>query len=400
MKIVRIILVALAAAGLAWLSIAVSYANYYGKRDPAAALAMFPADARARANEAEAELGNLKGEESELGELTERARSVIERDPTVIDAWRLIGSIASMRGQDDSASGIMRFAERLSRRDLRTQLWLMNESGRRGRLDELIAHADIALRISPANSAMLSAAMIEASASPPIARRLVSVLAADPRWERDFSYQLAHSMAPGDRVAALVAPLADDEEERAIMIPIVQRLVTQRDYSNAWNVYRLLKQQPSASAGEVRDGGFDDTSVPIAPFDWTLGDTGRVRGERRASPAGGVALFIRAEPGARGSAATQLVVMAPGSYSLRFQAGQGEDTNSGAIEWRVACANAPERIVGQGRLVPAAPGGSRFSQNVTIPAGCAAQLLSFEARGGSGIGASESWIDDVALVRQ
>jgi hypothetical protein len=400
MKIARIILVALAAVGLGWLTIGLGYADYQRSRDPDAALAMFPLDARARADKAEAEYRSFAGQEQMLGDLVESARSVLQRDPTVVDAWSLIGAITGQRGDGDRASRIMNFTERLSRRDLQTQLWLMNESGRRAEPEKMIAHLDIALRTSPSNSPTLAAAIIGASFDPRFARRLVPTLASDPPWETEFSYQLANSILPGNSLVVLVAPLADDQAEREIMGPLVQRLVSQGDFTNAWNVYRLLKQKPSASAGEVRDGGFEDSTVPVAPFDWTVGDTGRVRGERRASQAGGTALFIRAEPGARGNAASQLMLLEPGTYSLRFQAGRSEDANAGGIEWRIACAGAPERIVGQGRLAPASAAGSRFGQNVTIPAGCLAQLLSFGARGDSGIGASESWIDDVALVRQ
>jgi hypothetical protein len=402
MKIAKIILVALAAVGLGWLTIGLGYAEYLRTRNPERALAMFPPHARARADAAEAEFRIPGAQEPMLTDVVERARGVLQRDPTVVDAWHLIGAITGQRRDQARAGRIMNFAERLSRRHLQTQLWLLNEAGGRGRVEDMIAHLDTALRTSPASGPMLATAMIGTSADPRFARRLVPILASDPPWQREFAYQLANSIVPGNSLVVLVAALADDQAEREIMAPLVQRLVSQRDFTNAWNVYRLLKQRPDAVAAEVRDGGFDDRAAPIAPFDWTLGDTGRVRGERRAggSRPDGVALFIRAEPGARGSAATQLMLVDPGSYNLRFQFGRAEDANAAGIDWRIYCSGAPERILGQGRLTPARPAGSRFSQNVTIPAGCPAQVLSFGARGDSSIGASESWIDDVALVRQ
>jgi hypothetical protein len=194
--------------------------------------------------------------------------------------------------------------------------------------------------------------------------------------------------------------MAGTQVEREIMNPLVQRLVAARDYTNAWQVYRLLKQAPPGSPEPLRDGSFAGAST-VAPFDWFMANEGAIRAERRVRGGGeDPALFISAEGGTTGEAARQLLLLQPGSYQLTAAIGSVAEVAAAGVDILISCPGQPARTLGQSRFVPAEPGGSRFSVAFTVPGGCPAQTLSFGVRSNSETGASEAWIDNVSITRR
>lgn len=401
MNFLRIGLIALAALAAGWMTVGVGMANLRRSHDPVQALSFAPFDARAQGNEAERIFRRMGSNREQLADVEERARAALRRDPTVVDGWRLLGAIAQLRGEEERGRALMRFSERVSRRDLQTQLWLVNDAARAGQVDELLRHADTGLRTSSSGGRTLTPILIAVSTDRRLAARIAQLLAADPPWERDFAYQLTHSSLIGDSVPLLVAPLANGAVEREIMMPTVQRLATARDYDNAWRVYQLLKPGETAAPAAVRDGSFDK-KWGIAPFDWSSPLEGPVAAERRvrADAPENVALFLRAAAGTTGEGARQMLLLPPGRYSLAFAAGSIADVGAAAVDWQLSCAGEPPVVLSQGRHLPTRPAGSRQSISFAVPPGCPAQLLVFSARSDDQISASESWIDEISVARQ
>jgi hypothetical protein len=265
----------------------------------------------------------------------------------------------------------------------------------------MLQHLDRALRVSPRSSAVLTPLLIFASSDRGFATRLADRLERRPPWARDFAYQLTHSQLTGDNVSLLVAPLASGSGERETMLPLVQRLAAAGDYVNARRVYRLLKPGAPAATATLNDGAFSETPM-IAPFDWTTPQTGPVTGERRVRPEAGdnIAMFLSAEAGTGGVGASQLLLLPGGRYAFAFDAGSVADVGGGSLEWRIACAGGAERVLAEGRSVPAQPGGRRHDAEFVVPAGCPAQLLAFTVRSTGRIEATENWIDNVTVTQR
>lgn len=399
-RVLRVLLVLAGAGALAWLTIGLGFANMVRAARPGTALAFFPFDARAKANVGERGSVELVQSRHLTGDIEQLARSALARDPTIADGWRLMGVIKSVRGDDEGAARTLRFAERISRRDLPVQLWLIEERVRRDDIVGALRHYDIALRTSPVSRQLLFPIMVAASAEPNVARPLSRLLASDPPWRREFAAQLTHSTVTGGTLPPLVAIMAGTQVEREIMAPMVQRLVTARDYSNAWQVYRLLKQAPPGGPEPLRDGSFEGASK-VAPFDWFMANEGAIRGERRVRDGGeGTAFFISAEGGTIGEAGRQLLLLQPGSYQLNAAIGSVAEVPAAGVDVLISCPGQPARTLGEGRFVPPQPRGSRFSLAFTVPGGCPAQMLSFGVRSSSETGASEAWIDNVSISRR
>lgn len=400
MRALRFAAVALAAAAAGWLTVGIGMANLRRNAAPEQALAYWPLDARAKANLADRKFRSTNGDSGELAEISRLARASLMRDPTMVKSWRVLGTSAGLQGDADRARNLVRFAERVSRRDLQTQLWLVSESGRIGSLEDMLRHADAGLRSSPSSWAQLAPVLIASSIDPRFAAGLARLLQTNPPWERDFSYRLSQSLLTGPSVPLLVGALADGPTERELMYPIAQRLATARDFNNAWRVYRLLKPGVEAAPASVRGGTFDETPI-MAPFDWVIVAEGSTTAERRNRSEGdNIGLFLRAEAGASGDAASQMLLLPPGRHALTFAAGTVPDVNAAALEWRIFCAVQPTLILGQGRMQPAQPTGTRLTSRFAVPANCPAQVVAFAVRSNDQFAASESWIDDVVVARQ
>lgn len=398
MRLLRIVLVLTMVAGLTWLTVGVGMANMLGSVRPASALWFNPFDARVRANIAERGSIALAQRPDLAADIDHLARRALARDPTVVDAWRLMGIVASLRGAEQQSVRTLQFAARLSRRDLPVQLWLIEEQVRRDNVPGALRHYDIALRTSTTSRQLLLPVLAAASAQPNVARPLLQLLASNPPWRGDFATQLTYSTITGDTLPTMVEQLASTPAERQIMLPMVQRLVTAGDYNNAWRVYRLLKQAPAAPPEPVRDGGFAADPLYM-PFDWFMINAGALRAERRMRPDAGddAALHVSAEGGASGEGARQMLLLAPGSYVLTATIGSVAEASVAGVDLQLRCVGDNPLELGRASFTPSQAGGAPQRLRFAVPTGCRAQTLSIGARSTTDVGSSEAWIDNVAI---
>lgn len=401
MHIIKHFAVLLGVIGLAWLTIGVGLSNLLGSASPGRAHSIWPYDARVRANIGERGSVLLVQNPALAADVDRLARAALSRDPTIVDAWRLLGLVSSVRNEEGRATGILRFAERVSRRDLLVQLWLIEDQVRRDDVVGALRHYDVALRTSPTSRQLLLPILVAASKEPNVARPLTRILAANPAWRIEYTYALTHSAVTGDTVPMLVQHLLSGPVERETLHFLPQRLATAGDYENAWRVYSLLKGSPSAArAALIRDGTFSSVGG-IGPFDWFMANEGAIRGERRIRSEGGEdsALFVSAEAGSSGDGARQLLLLAPGSYALSALVGSVPESTTAGIVLRLACQGEPPRVLAEAIHTPTQPAGSLQQLRFNVPAACPAQTLTFEVRSRTEIGESEAWIDNVSISR-
>lgn len=396
-SLVRLVLVLVAVLGLGWLTIAVGVARSARPATAAVALTLAPFDARVRAAAADQMVRSVGANRSLIHQVEADARRALQRDATIVSAWRLLGIAAALRNDMDEATRNVRFGERLSRRDLPTQIWLIEDRVRRNDIPGALRHYDIALRTSVASRDLLLPILVSASSTPEVGQTLARILQANPPWWNDFVYQFARSAPAGATTVALSESLAR-QGDRGMLIPLVQRLAAEGDLANAMRVYVILKRDPDAARRLVRNGDFDETD-PIAPFDWTLVIDGSVRGEMRVIDAqpDDTALFLRTEVGTTGDAASQLLLLRPGRYILTSASGRSADAGPARLTWRIACSGDGGRTLLTYAGVPG-PGPNALRQAFEVPVGCESQAIVLGAGATDDSGASEAWIDDIAIV--
>lgn len=389
-----------ACAALAWGCVAVGMARTLALSDPARALAWSPGDAPALALLGAARLGPAPSPAgaAEAGRLS---RAALRRDPTIVVAARTLGLLADMAGDRPRARRLMAYAQSLSRRDLPTQYWFIEERVAAGDVAGALRHYDTALRASAAAEPLLIPVLLAAIADPAAREGLADRLVADPIWRASFLDKVAHD-APADAAGTLALSLAARRHplDPAATRDLLARLVAAGDYARAAAVRAAAGGGDPRRGPWPRDGGFGRAG-DLPPFDWVLAEDGDTRAERVADGAGAGRLAFSTPADKGGEVARQLLLLPPGDWRLssRFTV-SGSDT-IGRPYWQLSCAAMPDappllRL----DLAPAAgrgDGGGVAEGGFTVPAGCAAQWLSLTLRASDRIDGVEGQVESVTI---
>jgi len=380
--------------GLAWLSLAVTADQVLGRRSPDTAVQLGTGGAAARAALANREV-QPGGATARLADARDLAVRALAREPVSVPAVRALGTAAALGGDLTRANRLFGYAEQLSRRDLTTQLWLIEEQVRRGDVRGALVHYDRALRTSRPARSILFPVLATAASDPDITASLSRIMARRVAWGPDFLAVMAETPdASPDALGRLLIAARLRPDMPGEMVPLgaaLARLIAAGHYEQGYAAYR---RAVGARAPEpVRDGGFEAAGV-LPPFDWSLADETDLSASREPKQDGsGLELVLRATDGRSGDLARQLLLLAPGTYRLGVTASGAASDSVIRAAVVVACAGAGggERL----RLPLSATSRARLHGDFTIPAGCRAQWLTITAP--SGLGADPVTVDDLRI---
>jgi hypothetical protein len=394
-NLLRTAVIIVAALVLLWLSTVITLALVARERAPMGFPWWTGTDARVAAASSVA----LDPRSRDFARARRLAIAALNREPVNVGAARSLALVEDRMGHAARAARLFRYAESLSRRDLLTQLWLIETNVRRNDIPETLRHYDRAMRTSATGIAQLTPILVAAAADPAIRRDLVPLVARRPPWWTPFMIALISDSQSGDALYDLVRSVRLDMRdgvERAMMASALQRLVDLRSYDRAQALYRAARGT-SANGALLRDGGFEQDSL-LPPFDWAYTDQDGLAATRRTNDrADGNALYLLASAGRTGVAARQLVLLPPGRYRL---AGRAGDVPSGDVrppKIAVRCLGDLRPALIELAMTPGAA--TRFGGTFAVPAGgCPAQML--EIRPPSSLDENvESWVDSIALAR-
>jgi hypothetical protein len=395
----KLAIVLLLAAVAAWTSFAVSAASILRAIRPDLALEFLPFDARAKARSAELHLATASRDRSAVGEAADLARSALERDPTVVSAWRTLALTTGVNGNGALSARLFHFAESLSRRDLPTQLWLIEDRVAANDVPAALEHYDIALRTSSASADMLLPVMVAATSEASMVSPIARLLATDPPWRREFLGRLVENAPSPANAVAIVAAFnrPGTIADRDLLTYFVDKLVGRRAFDEAWQIYRLLDASAPVHPGALRNGDFERRNL-VPPFDWQLeGGDGIGSEQRQLDHAGaGASLYVYSD-GRDGVVARQVLAAPAGDYVLSAQIGAVEGETPVGLSWQVACGNANGSVLAQGRIDQV---GSlrQFALPVHVPSSdCPAQWLFVGVLHRGDSEQASAWVDSVRL---
>lgn len=369
---------------------------------PEAALRVAPTDAEARAN-----LAVRVAEGGQSPASLDRARALaydaIRRDPLQVTAFRAL-AVADQRSHGNVAQiyRLLGFAQRLSRRDQATQLWLIQDLLRRGRIAEAIQHFDIAIRSAGESRDSLFQVLIFASGDPRILPPLRSLVARRPDWWLPFLDMLARS-GPDIRSAAALAQgmlRPSRPEEQEVLKTLVTRSADAREYELAWSIYRAASGPAANRAGnEVWGGDFERTSA-FPPFEWWYAQEPNLWAAREAGANSGNVVRLFSQNDAGGDVLRQVVHLQPGRYQLRMLAGEVPADVFSRPSIVISCA-------AEANGLPFATGkpnegrqGHAFELAFTVPEGCAWQWVRVTLAGQNRDPATAPWLDNISIRRE
>ena len=328
---------------------------------------------------------------------TTLARSALRTEPTAVAALSTIGLDAALRGDSGAARPVFAYSQTLSRRDLPTQLWAIEDAVGQGDVAAALNHYDIALRTSRNAPDLLFPVLASAVPQANIRQALARTLARKPPWGAAFIGYLASNGPDFQSVASLFTGLprmnvaVPDDASTAV----VNNLIAKDLMAGAWRYYAAI--HPRADRRSSRDAHFDGSVTAASLLDWipitNAGmNTSIQRGER-----GGIFDFA-VPPGSGGPLLQQMQMLPPGTYRLTGHSIGIDQPLQGRPYWLLRCQSGG-REVGRLDVPSSSESQGHFSGIFTVPASdCAVQMLTLIARPADVASGVSGQMDEVRLA--
>lgn len=390
---VRIALAMVAAAVGTW-SVMQSLAWSEGVAAPELAHRLAPGDGRITALLSK-KLSGPEATPTERAEADRLARLALRQDPTAVTAVATLGINAQLRGDTIGARRIFAYAQTLSRRDLRTQLWAIEDAVSRDDMAGALRQYDITLRVSTYGPDLLFPVLSSAIADPAIRDGLIRTLTAQPAWTQPFVESVAVNGPDPRAVFGLFTglrraevPISDNA--RAVLI---NALLKGGYHDEAWAYYASIR--PGVDRRMSRDPRFAAALDTPSPFDWIPVDDAGISTSIQRGERDGVFDFS-APASIGGPMLRQMQMLPPGNYLLQGHSLNIDQPDGSRPYWTLTCQDGRE--LGRITLLNSAQADGNFAGRFSVPAGCPVQYLSLVAQPSDAVAGASGQIDRVQLV--
>jgi len=368
------------------------------------ALRLDPDDPIALANMADQRITSSAA--SDPGQLRSQGRAIsglaqhsLRAQAVNARAFKVLGYIAELEKGPDAAERLMSMSSRMSRRELGTNLWLIERNVNKGDMDRVLAQYDVSLRSIADSRQILFPLLTSALEDASIQAAFAPYLKAQPNWLPAFlSYAIGASDRPSDIARALKRgggmPKGDDF--KGLDTYLLARLGAKAEYAAALHYYLEL---PGADRALPQSVSFDKASTDprFTPVTWLLPSTGSFSVAFEL-PENGSGQELRAliPAGERGIAARKLIALAAGQYDF-LDRRRDVQASDGELHWELRCIHGQDAP-----LIWSAPasGPKVRPAGPDIPADCPIQLLDLVGSGGSGSTGLEVTIGEIRLERR
>lgn len=379
---------------LAYFAVAHSLAQVLRTKAPERAYAMSSYDGRITAYLS----GKLSGPEAtteQRQKADQLARRALMQDATAVAAVATLGLNAQMRGELATARRYFAYSDKLSRRDLRTRLLMIEDAVAREDIPGALRNYDIALRTSRAAPDLLFPVLASAIGDTAIRQETIDILSDKPEWSDHF---LNYVASQGNDPAS-ASQLFIELEGSGVTVSsfaqagITNKLIEQGEFNAAWTHYARTRRIKDRRT--LRDPGFTQALTYPSQFDWTpLGGDSGISATIQPASAGG--FFEYSAPATVGGPLLQqLLMLTPGDYLLEGRSVEIDQQTPDLPYWSLICVDGRE--LGRVVVTNSAEAAGRFGGRLAVPADCRAQHLRLIARSSNAIGGQSGRIDEVRL---
>ncbi len=319
------------------------------------------------------------------------ARQALRQDPTVVQAVEVLGMQAQMANDVAMARRLFAYAQTLTRREVRTQLWAIEDAAARNDVPSVLRHYDIVLRTSKSASELLYPALTKALAAPEVRTRLVNIFADKPLWAPGFIAYAAASTENPSAVAEFTSHLARAgySVSATAQTAIVNNLIMSGKVEAGWNYYALLR--PGADRRRSRDPDFTANLETPSVLDWVSINDGGITTTIRDG-----AFEFGAPPSVGGVLLKQMQLLPAGTYRLEGQSLEIEQASGALPFWTLVCRDGRE--LGRVAVSNSAEGRGAFAGRFIVPPDCPVQTLTLVARPSDEIGGISGLISRARLA--
>jgi len=386
---VRIVRALIAAGMGAWL-VMQSLAYVERGAAPEAAHRLAPGDGRITAILSE-KLSGPEATPAGRAEADRLARLALRQEPTAVSAVATLGIDAQIRGETAQARRIFAYAQLLSRRDLRVQLWAIEDAVSRGDVAGALKQYDITLRTSNFGPDLLFPVLATAIADPGVRAALIRTLAAKPTWTQSFVEYIAPNGPDPRTVLALYTGLrqAGVPVSNNASAVLLGALLKGGFREEAWAYYASVR--PRADRRRSRDPGFTAQLDTSSPLDWSaINDAGISASIQHG-------LFDFSAPSSVGGPALrQMQLLPPGDYVLQGHSRSIDQAVGARPYWTLSCQDGRE--LGRIEMPNSAQANGDFAGGFHVPTGCEVQYLSLVVQLSDAVAGVSGQIDRVQLA--
>ncbi|WP_448664970.1 hypothetical protein ACG3SL_09930 [Sphingomonas sp. CJ20] len=328
-------------------------------------------------------------------------RAALAGDPLNAEVLRLAGLRAETGGDPQRAHALISLSERLSRRDLAGQIWLIEDAVRRDEVAAALVHYDRALSVHRAAWEPLFPVLSSAMRHPGIREALIPYVRDRRAWAIPLlSHAATQAEPPAPRnVASLLrragllgAPRSGDID--ALAAALLRRLVSDGDYPGA---FALAAEMAGTGAASLSDVAVTPatTQSALQPLTWQLGtgDGVLARLDERNR------VRIRASRGRQAMALSRVLALRPGRYELGMAAHFADSEPIAAAEWAWTCVDGGRGHDAGRASVETGHGARTQVFGFDISEDCPAIRLELTVTGDDDLRAGEMVIDALALRR-
>ena len=353
--------------------------DFLSGSDPELSLAFDPSQAGARA----ALSKRLFFEDaSRFEDAASGARRALSDNPFSPDALTLLARVSQAKGDEREAALMMNWAGRSDRRDLESQLWLLDQDVRNARAAAALERIDLVLRAQPSQvSGALTPALAPILTSDAYRSGFVAQLRAKPPWR---SFWLGQLLAHSDDFSGMNELFADlqsgdNPPTAAELAAFLNRFVDAGFFDQAYVAWtKSLPSRALAEQGYLYNARFRYPLTNL-PFDWVFAPVAQAligvetTNEERILDVdffGGRVAFDHA---------SHLLKLAPGRYRFSGRERSENLQNERGLRWRLFCAGNPADTLGATELMTGETPWREFGVDFIVPQdNCSYQKLILE----------------------
>jgi tetratricopeptide (TPR) repeat protein len=354
-----------------------SLGDLSSEADPALSIVIDPTQASARVAVSERLMADSETTEAIVG-----AREALRHNPLLPEALTLLARSSEQEGEIDRATQLMNLATRVNLRDLRSQLWLLVQDLRSGRVNIALNRIDVLLRGQfPQAIGPIAAALPQILTHEPYRLGYVKLLRTNPRWREVWFVDLLRRSDDLSALTYLFAELQADESgptERELQV-LLTRLTDAGMFDEAHDIW--VRSLPADRREEADLLYNEEFRYPLTnlPFDWAI------------QPVSNAMVRVGTQNGARTinvdffggrvkfEHVSHLLNLAPGPYRFQGRERSQDLQNERGLRWRIACVGDDAETLGTTDLVSGDTPWRTFAVDVVVPTGkCPYQKLVLE----------------------
>ena len=260
----RLAAIVLGTGLLAWFATSSSIVLITRNASPSLALRLNPTDPVALVKQGDQRLAQGISNKNMLAAI----RTSLETDPLNAGGIRHLAIDHLSSGNIAKTRSMLALAEKLSRREVATQLLLIEMDLANQNIDGTLERYDLVLRVSPATRPLLFELMNDAGAEPNIRPRLVALLRSNPPW---LAALLEWAIYSEVKITGLAGVFKEIPAKSTVWTEtnrrlLIDRLVAHEHLDEAYVLYRQV--QPDQAKPEGGLALNSNTTYP--PFDWQI----------------------------------------------------------------------------------------------------------------------------------